>query len=920
MPADGDSWDLSSTMFASPVARAGRRLEELLLENSVRRELKLVPPETTTIGQIASRFIVPGGQVADETILLELWAAAIRAATSTDRAMIMGVTAAGSTPPGSIESASEMLSRMHSDLAGACMQFKDVADRLQEQGADASDQWHALSRIEGLFLDHAESCNIDVPHRMEMQAIAGERTVHVEGIDTLLIIAADMVESRRRFLGLLGERGIQVSNLVHASEEEDGALFDEDGCIDIMAFGSLDLHIDTGIIRVGDLPGDQVAIVLDEIDANASELSTEDITIGVLDQELSPILGLELESRGLPTSSAEPDPVSTSSVGRFLHLLESHLHARSPASLEALLLHPDVERFVRGTLSKPDHWIPTRIIREYVQVHQPSTLAGPLVHGSQGRQLQELIDAIDRLTGSIEGVQLPLHEWSEQVASVLTRLHEHPDPHLDEQQAETISSALDRVTDVLVSWTSMPAALAWNRDAASALSVLNHALVSSPMRSTVVDGSISFQGWLDCHLDDSRMLLLTGFNEEFVPAASTSDPFLPDSLRTDLGLVDDARRYARDAWLLKAILDSDRMVRIITGSRGGEGDPLRPSRLLLTGDGLDIARVLDECWYGNKQESQSLDQWRMPSATGDLFLPYPDPGEGEPITSMSVTSFRRYIECPYRFRLERQSSLRLDCSDEDLHELGPADFGNICHEVLEQWGRSEIKRATPTEDQKQIFADLSERLDGIIRTRLDAARPEALAQMEMLRNRLEKFSHWQARRGASGWKVHAVELDFSMRSEARCPAVAFPGNERMRITGTVDRVDHNPDLGIYQALDYKTSSSGRDPMNAHGKPGQWKDLQLPLYRFLLDSIGIPVEGDALGYVNIAADPSAPDLGLASWSDSDIEDAMDCAGQIIDRVLAGDFQHSGDPPDFPGILDPICGNGVLLIPSEREVGQ
>ena len=64
-----------------------------------------------------------------------------------------------------------------------------------------------------------------------------------------------------------------------------------------------------------------------------------------------------------------------------------------------------------------------------------------------------------------------------------------------------------------------------------------------------------------CLGDDAPVLVVTGFNEGRVPAGVRGHPFLPDGLRTALGLPDDAARVARDLHALCAILHSGRRSR-----------------------------------------------------------------------------------------------------------------------------------------------------------------------------------------------------------------------------------------------------------------------------------------------------------------------------------------------------------------------
>jgi inactivated superfamily I helicase len=69
-----------------------------------------------------------------------------------------------------------------------------------------------------------------------------------------------------------------------------------------------------------------------------------------------------------------------------------------------------------------------------------------------------------------------------------------------------------------------------------------------------------------------------------VPGTLNSDLFLPNTLRRQLGLLDNDRRYARDAYALHVLLASRRELRLVAGRHGREGEPLVPSRLSFATD------------------------------------------------------------------------------------------------------------------------------------------------------------------------------------------------------------------------------------------------------------------------------------------------------------------------------------------------
>ncbi len=91
-------------------------------------------------------------------------------------------------------------------------------------------------------------------------------------------------------------------------------------------------------------------------------------------------------------------------------------------------------------------------------------------------------------------------------------------------------------------------------------------------------------GWLELPLDDSPVLVLTGFNEGKIPESINADAFMPNSLRTRLELTDNRRRYARDAYALTSVMHSRRRVILIAGRMDVKGNPVAPSRLWFAAD------------------------------------------------------------------------------------------------------------------------------------------------------------------------------------------------------------------------------------------------------------------------------------------------------------------------------------------------
>lgn len=368
-----------------------------------------------------------------------------------------------------------------------------------------------------------------------------------------------------------------------------------------------------------------------------------------------------------------------------------------------------------------------------------------------------------------------------------------------------------------------------------------------------------------------------------------SDPYLPNALRARLGLVDNDGRYARDNYLLTAMLHAREHITLTAGRQNAAGDPLRPSRLMLAVRGEALAQRVLRFYEPDAEEHarqeagdddaadplatpanrsgtdpsghEQLDMFELPTARpetaaeSEMPVPgaqgsaFPDvvshfrlPPErqirvDEPITELRVTDFARLLQDPYRFALERM--LRLRPLDDEARELDGAGFGALAHAVLGAFGLSEEANVA---DQHAATRRLDTLLDSLVRDRFQRnALPAVHIQIEQLRARLHAFAEWHADWIESGWRVRAVEgrlLDAHHDSPPMSHGFEVDvDGEPVTITGRIDRIDHHPERGEWAVFDYKTSELPREPEAAHRRRQQgetvWVDLQLPLYRHIV---------------------------------------------------------------------------------------
>ena len=880
--------DLSKVVCVLPGQRAGRLLLAQLLEHCEAARLRLIPPQVHTPGQMVD-VLAPHREVATATSFEQIlaWITALRTASPATLGPLLP------HPPD--DSAfmdwyhlAQTIDRLHEELAGDELSFADVAKQAQtmSMGGEA-DRWEALQKLHAAYCSALSEAGLHDPHEARAEAIK-----HAPGPNDRLIVLIGVLDLNAVQRAVLNWLADPITALIHAPQEL-ADHFDEFGCVEPSAWERTTIDIDDKQIVMADRPADQAQAALRAIAAHDGRYAAQDITIGLGDESQVPVLAQAGRWAGVILHNPAGEPLSRSAPFRLWQAGADWLAERRFAHLAALLRHPDLEHWLTArngntTATAIECW--QTLLDDYFGEYLQGKCTGKwLGSPDQQQQLSIAYNAVNELFSPLsDAVPRCLRDWCKGALDVLSAVYVNDEEESQEQEDSALIEASSALRDVCADLASTAPQLCPDIDGSTALRLL---LAQAGARRIPQDprrGQIEMLGWLELHLDTAPALVVTGFTEGCVPHSLTADAFLPDALRRALGMTDNTRRYARDAYILKALLNSRQDVTIILNRRTDDDEPLAPSRLLLACPRSKLAqRVQTLCGEYETQPwvhpigvdaPAERSRFATPKLPTDLTAPQ----------SMPVTWFREYLLCPYRFALRRL--LKLTGRADDAAELDAGQFGSLAHQVLRMFG--EDTEIADCDDAKRIASFLDSKLRALVKQRYgDHPMPAVQVQMSRLRQRLERFAEYQAQRRADGWKIERCEYELPSSS-----VLEVPGEKPVRITGRIDRIDRHETTNAWCIIDYKTSESAKTPDKAHrGKNffgGEWVDVQLPLYQYLVAQHGID-GAVSLAYFTMPKDPAGVEVRPALWNKDQLKEAIETARMVLTKIRQGAFEMNHD---------------------------
>lgn len=877
---DGLPPDLGGILVVAPTRQTGRRLRE---------RLAAARPQ----GVLSPRVVTPEFffQPADSAALLPDTEALVLAADLLGRLPPDGFSHLFPTVPPQDWAwrfgAARHWFQLRQLLAEGGLTIAEAARRLAD--GPEPERWEELATFEAWYLKEVAAAGRE--DRLLRQFAAAAQPAVPEGVETIVLAGVpDPAPLALCALEQLAAR-MPVDVWVHAPEEK-AERFDAWGRPLPDAWAAATVACPETRIILALKPEQQAVEAVRRLPpelSGAKGAAPGLLAVGVPDPEVVPHLERALERLGLPVFNPADRPLAAHPLAVLATDLLTLAAEDRFEDFSRLLRHPDIlaDLARNADITRPEALLTA--VDTLQNTHLPATLRALRAHAAAAADAAAVLRACDR----VETLLAPLRGdgWAETLPAVLAAFYAHRrlDPRRpDDQDFTTAAERLMELLDAL----RAPFIRRRLRDGAAQRLLFRQRLAEETLAPNPDAPAVTLDGWLELHGNDAPHLLLTGFNEEFVPAVVTRHAFLPDGARRALGLPDGDRRFARDLYLFQAMLACRRQsgsVTVILGKSSAAGDALKPSRLLFRCPD-DVLPARARRLFGKA----SLPEGETTAADGGawrLQLPADAPAPDH----LSPTAFRAYLACPFRFFLSH--CLRLAELDDRAVELDAADFGNACHHAFKRFADTpEWRDSTDGDAIARFLAGEAEAWFG---ARFgDSGTAALLVQKDALLQRLRHAARVQADQRREGWRILPDLCEATLEDDL------LPG---LTLRGRIDRVERNENTGEYRVLDLKTTDSGAAPRETHlgakrndtppfalctfgGKEKRWMDLQLPLYvRLLRRRLGDPAAVIRCGYFTLPKAVTSTQIRLFAELTPDLQEAAEqCALLIAEAVRRREF--------------------------------
>ncbi len=894
----GSTCDLQDLLLVAPVSRAARRLEELLVERADAEELWLIPPaQIISTGDLPERVIHgESGDLAGRMERTGAWSSVLTVLSPEQQSTLFG-SDSRTFQESDLYRIAEQLDDIAAELGGANLSFGDVA-AFFESGKTAffDKRWASLAELYAAYERTLDEHHLTDRNRRRREVLLerGELSQDMKfSKEIILLGTVDLLPIHKE---LLKRYPLKVTSLIFAPEDVKEGFDTYGGLLSEYWVKSAQCAIADDQILPATNPYHQAAVVAAKVSEYGGSLAADQISVGVTADQYIPYLEQQLVVHDVPCRVAGGTPFLFTPVLRLLEGISRLLESGSFLEFSALVRHPDMLKYVSKKLSVPnEHYVTSRkMLREldaFQEQHLQSSIFQSFPEDEKLTLPEKMRSCVhDLLKGLLQGPD-KISELRQPVLDIIKKIYGEKREFKENSPSDAACIEVFRgIADVSEEAAEMELFSDQRISPSQFLRILLRELSRRSTTPQPTGAAVEILGWLELAFDDAPALVIAGMNEGQVPESLNEDLFLPDSLRTHLGLTDNSRRFARDIYSLKTMLNSKEKLTLCFSRHAGNGDPQQPSRLLYLESDEDklVGRVKRFTTpLVDYVEEEKMAKEEVPL----FFIEEPDLTEYEPSPIMRVTEFRDYLHCPYRYYLK--NIVRTRRASDELFELDGARYGTFIHAALCDFGTSPLCHST---DSSDIYSFLADRVEERAKEEFGSKPlPAVLVQIEQMKVRLRTFAAFQESWRAQGWEIEQVE--FSPGKDNAVPLTHSEGSTG--IYGTIDRIDRHRD-GSFIIIDYKTGDAGRSPDKAHrDSEGDWLDLQLPLYEYLLKEKGVVEQECQLAYLPLGALDGTPELLFAHWSREERESAIETARNVAAAVKRGEFWP---PSEFVSAFD------------------
>ncbi|MGA1191175.1 MAG: PD-(D/E)XK nuclease family protein [Bdellovibrionota bacterium] len=861
-----------------PGKRARKRFHELLTIAASERGKILIPPEYISMGMLPEFIAGEGENYLSHREVECLWEQILRESGEIDFRWVSGAN--------DIRTAAVQLTLLWDTLGQAGHTFRSATQVMQAHASDLTfyeDRWAKLEQLESAFA--AKVAEHGLSDRSLHRQAALEREFSSQSKKLIIIGGLDLSPIHQRFL--LRAQG--ESHLLLPLPTEHASGVNEVGVL-IPEYWTK-LHASSGLPdallqTVFDCES-EAALTIDCIQALLGEgRDPQDITISFADELHEPLVRHSLDAYRIPYHSFAGCGGEYRALASWFHAVSQLLESPSAHTAISVLKR----NWSRHLLFGCDDHVDVATLEEIVTQKCLSRIF-PLGSHTLPRELRQDCFAFEQIDAFllIFREQMTPDAFIESFASFVT-------PHSGEH-----TSAQEVLWQVLNAFDAeFQSQLVIRRPPQEYFSILGALAVQAGSGQEPTEsgtGEVELVGWLETLFDDSEYLLVLGCHDQVLPSGEREASWLPGALQELLLLETKERQFVRDYVYALHALHSRSRATFIFPKMNIRGDYYRPSRLFFGGPLTEKLAHVRKCFV-QRADSLRLQIYGKTFGSGKAWR-FESPTVFEPhlLDAMSVTSFRDYLECPFRFYLKHV--LKREAFHAEQEELGALQFGNLFHEVVASFGRSQWRDSTYPQEIEAFLRGELER----VRVQMlgSAVKPAVEVQYLQLQERLRQFSLLQSMHRAEGWEIRHVEYPFA----ARKVYLDVPTG-RMYLKGRIDRIDYHPESNAWAALDYKTSKNASSPEKTHQTNEGWQDLQLPLYERAMRAMGFA--GDIeLGFIALPASVEQSAFYTAEWSQEELHNAHETAQAVAEQVLQGIFW----PPaviderfdDFAELLEP-----------------